>query len=100
MNHNRDKFEIEIDESELRVVPGFFQRLRNAIIAVGMGIVFAQVMLFAFRFYGSVISWWNNIIFISYLIICAIMGWILGDKFSLTLREKIGDWWDLWNFWK
>lgn len=95
----RSNSEIFIDESKQVAASGLFQRLKNTFMAVVMGIVFAQVMLFAFGF-GSIVLWWDNIIFGSYLIICAILGWIVGEKFIQTLGKKSEDWWDLWGHWR
>lgn len=93
--------DIIIDESKHRTAPTFFQHLRNTLAAAGMGIVFAQVMLFAF-WQGSIVYYFlfYTKLSISYLIACAISGWFLGDKFIQTLRKESGNWWDLWGYWR
>lgn len=96
---NKNNSNISIDESKHSAVPTFFQRLRNTFIAVVMGIIFAQVVLFAF-WKGSIVLWWNSYIFIIYLIFCAVMGWVIGDRFIETLGKKSSDWWNLWGYWK
>lgn len=89
-----------IDETKHAVAPTLFQRIKHVLMAVLMGIVFAQVMLFAFRM-GSVVIYflfypaWC----FSYLAGCAILGWIYGDNFVQTLRNKSSEWWDLWRGW-
>lgn len=91
-----DNSDIFIDESKHVTDPGSLQRLRNSLYAIAMGIIFAQVMLFAFKM-GSIILWYDNVIFISFLIICAILGWVVGEKFIQTLSNKSDDWWDIWG---
>lgn len=99
MNVKPKNSEIIIDESKHTVAPSFFQRLRNSIIATVMGIVFAQVILFAF-WGGLILFWWNNMLFISYLVACAILGWIVGDRFIETLVKKSDEWWGLWGYFR
>jgi hypothetical protein len=103
MNEKRNSPKIIIDESKHKTAPTFLQRLKTTILAVGMGIVFAQVMLFAFWFFfaPSVVYyiWFYPKISIVYLIVCAVLGWIYGDKFIQTLRKESGNWWNLWGYW-
>lgn len=98
----RKKPDIVIDENTHKDVPGILQRMKHTLIAIFMGIVFAQVMLFAFGFGSVVLLWIGNIkfFFIAYLISCGILGWIVGEKFIQTLNKKIENWWDLWNYWR
>jgi hypothetical protein len=93
----RIDLDVIIDESTHTPVPTYFKRFKNAILAVFMGILFAQVILFAFM-YGSIVLYWDNPLFILHLIFCAIMGWIAGEKFIQTLSIKSEEWW-IWNFW-
>lgn len=92
---------IVIDESKHKALPSTWQRLKNAFGSIIMGVVFAQVMSFAFRM-GSVIFYFLFYLkwVIAYLLICAVLGWIYGDKFIQTLGEKSSSWWNLWNYWK
>ncbi|HEX6981899.1 MAG TPA: hypothetical protein VF181_03990 [Balneolaceae bacterium] len=96
--------DIFIDESKHRTAPTFFQRIRNTLAAVGMGIIFAQVLLFAFKFFvvSSVVYyfWFYPLLSIAYLIVCAVLGWIYGDKFIQTLSKESANWWNLWGYWR
>lgn len=94
----RSKSEIIIDESKHKEAPGFLVRLKNSLHAIFMGAILAQVMLFAFRM-GSILLWYKNIFFIVYLLGCAVLGWIVGERFIETLSMKSAKWWDLKGRW-
>lgn len=87
---------IVVDESNMVEDPTFLQRFRNSIYAIFMGAIFAQVMFFAFGM-GSLVIWYDNLIFISYLVVCSIMGWVAGERFIDYLSKKSDDWWDIWG---
>lgn len=103
MNKKKQNSAISIDESKHRTAPTFLGRIRNALVGALMGVVFAQVMLFAFRYFVSGISVVYYFLFYpllsgAYVIICAVLGWIYGDKFIQTLSKKSADWWNLWGY--
>ena len=93
--------EIEIDESSHVSVLTLRDRIKNAAIAVVMGIVLVQV----YFFWGaansgsfvpaSVVIYFDSIYFIGYLVICGILGWFQGKKFIDWLNVKIS----FWKFW-
>lgn len=94
------KSEIIIDESKLKEAPTFFQRIKHVLMSVVMAIVFAQVMLFAFRM-GPVVFYFMvyTKLATAYVAICAVLGWFYGEKFIQTLGKKSEPWWNLWNQW-
>lgn len=94
--NKRNELNIKVDENNLEEDPSILQRFRNSIYAIFMGAIFAQVMLFAFRM-GSLVIWYDNLIFISYLVVCAIMGWVVGERFIDYLSKKSDNWWDIWG---
>lgn len=101
MNKKTDKWsEVVIDEENQTSVPTLPQKIKHVLIAVLMGTVFAQVMLFAFRM-GSVIFylWQYTELTFAYLLICAVLGWFYGDKFIQTLGKESENWWNLWKEW-
>ena len=90
---------IVIDESKHRKVPNFFQRLKHAVLAIMAGALFAQVVLFPFGF-GSIILWYDSLLFIAYLAVCGILGAMYGEEFIFTVNKETGLFWDPWNYWK
>lgn len=99
-NDRKDKnSDLFIDESKHVTAPDFFQRLRNSIYAIFMGAIFAQVMLFTFGM-NSLVIWYDHLLFISFLIVCAVLGWVAGEKFIETLGKKSDEWWDLWGYFR
>lgn len=92
---------IEIDESKLKPEPGILQKLRNAVTAIVFGAVLVQVFLF----YGaarsgsftpaSVLIYFDSYIFLGYLGVCGVLGWIAGQDFLHWLKAKM----DFWKFW-
>lgn len=101
MKKKTDKWsEIIIDEDKHTSVPTILQRIKHVLMALLMGIVFAQVMLFAFRQGSIVIYFWlYTELVLAYLLVCAVFGWFYGDDFVQTLGKKSEDWWNLWNDW-
>lgn len=91
---NRDRSEIKIDESSLKAEPSISAKFLNALYALILGIVLVQVYYFATHS-GSVIFLFDNILFLSFLAVCAILGWIAGDNFIAWIKNEIGN----WKFW-
>ena len=92
---------IQIDESSLKEEPSLFQKIRNVAIAVVLGAVLIQMILFygtaksgSFT-PGSIIIYLDNLWFIGYLIICGFFGWFVGENFIDWLKVKI----ESWKFW-
>jgi|AntRauTorcE11898_2_1112593.scaffolds.fasta_scaffold65127_2 hypothetical protein len=95
----KNKHDIQIDESSHKSAPNILTRLKHTFQALGMAVILAQVLLFAFR-YGSIVLWWDHAIFHIYLVVCSILGWFFGERFIETLGEKSGNWWDLGGFFR
>lgn len=96
----RNQSEIVIDESKHTSAPTVFQRIKHILMAVLMGIVFVQVMLFASRMGSVVIYFWvYTELALAYLLVCAVLGWFYGDNFVQTLGKKSEGWWNLWRDW-
>ena len=76
----------------------FLRRCKNTLLAVGLGVLLAQVVFFVINL-GSVIIWYDSILFIGYLVICGVMGFVAGDRFIERLRIYIDDWWDPKSLW-
>lgn len=99
--------EITIDESSHKSVRTLFQKMRDAILALGMGVILAQIVIWAFRF-GSIVMFFYKgnivypIVFLVYLAGCAILGWRDGERFIETLNMKAGGWfnWIDWRYWR
>jgi len=60
---------------------------------------FLELSLFRFSIFftgsGSVIVLYNNILFLAFLGVFSIFGWIAGDSFIVWLKDEIGN----WKFW-
>ncbi|MFY0682963.1 MAG: hypothetical protein JXR20_00315 [Balneola sp.] len=92
---------VQIDESSHKEEPSLLQKIRNVTIAVVLGAVLVQMILF----YGdaksgsfipaSIIIYFESLWFIGYLIICGFLGWFVGENFIDWLKVKI----DSWKFW-
>lgn len=92
---------INIDESKHKEELSLLQRLRNAFLGILLGGVLVQI----YFFYGSarsgsfvptsIVIFYDNLIFIGYLIVCGILGWFAGENFLDWLKVKI----DSWKFW-
>lgn len=95
---NTNQPEVVIDESKHTAAPSALQRIKQVLMAILIGLVFAQVMLFAFR-QGSIVFyfWLYTELFVLYLVVCAVLGWFYGDKIVQTLGKKSSDWWNLWS---
>ncbi|MDZ7756500.1 hypothetical protein [Rhodohalobacter sp.] len=89
-----NRSEINIDESSLVAETSIISRFLNALYAIVLGIVLVQVFYF-FTGSGSVIVLYNNILFLTFLGVCSILGWIVGDNFIVWLNDEIGN----WKFW-
>lgn len=101
MNKKTDKWkEVVIDEDKHTSAPTFFQRIKHVIMAVLMGILFTQIILFAF-WRGSVVIyfWLYTELALANLLVCAVLGWFYGDKFIQTLGKESENWWNLWRYW-
>lgn len=96
------KSEIKIDESTHQTVPTVTQRLKNSLVAIFMGFMLVQIFYFiwAFKtgnFLGvSAVLLIDNIWFLVYLAICAILGWFKGQKFINMLKRQMS----LGKFWQ
>jgi len=95
----RNRSEIKIDESSLVPETSIVSRFLNALYAIVVGIVLVQVYYF---FIGSkslnvfsVVLLFDNIFFLTFLGVCSILGWIVGDNFIVWLKNEIGN----WKFW-
>lgn len=71
-----------------------FERIRNSVIAVILSIVFVHVlfhgsMVFARIASGEAFYWFKNPYFLVFLGICAIFGWLKGQKFTRWIYEEI-----------
>lgn len=94
MTTRRNKHrEIVVDESKLKPAPSLFTQIKHSFVAVIIGVLLTQAILFTLGL-GSIVLWWNNIITILFISVCAVMGWVFGDGFIQFLSQKTGDWWD------
>jgi len=89
-----NRSEINIDESSLVAETSMISRLLNALYAIVLGILLVQVFYF-FTGSGSVVVLYDNILFLAFLGVCSILGWIIGDNFIVWLKDEIGN----WKFW-
>lgn len=96
MRNNNHHSEPIIDENAHRPVPSFLQRLKHSGLAVGLGALLAQGILFMIGF-GSIVKWYNNLIFLGFILGCAVLGYIFGERFIETLSLKTGGLWDFFN---
>lgn len=90
----RNHSEFKIDESSLVAETSIVSRFLNALYAVVLGIVLVQAFYF-FTGSGSVVVLFNNVFFLAFLGVCAILGWIVGDNFIVWLKDEIVN----WKFW-
>lgn len=92
---------IQIDESSHKEEPSLFQKTRNVTIAVALGAVLVQMILFYGSAKGgsftpaSIVIYFDNLWFLGYLIVCGVFGWFAGENFIDWLKVKI----DSWRFW-
>lgn len=94
-----NRAEVIIDESKQTTAPTIFQKIKHILTAILMGIIFAQVMLFAFMMGSIIYIWLYSELALGYLLVCAILGWFYGEKFIQTLGKESENWWDLWRGW-
>lgn len=96
-----DTDDIIIAESSHRPAPTYWQRIKQVAMSVLMGMVFVQVLLFAFRMVSIAYYFLTYTkVAIAYLLSCGILGWFYGDRFIQTLGKKSEEWWNLWEYWK
>jgi len=93
-SRKRNHSDLKIDESSLVAETSILSRFLNALYAIVLGIVLVQVFYF-FIGSGSVVVMFNNVFFLAFLGVCAILGWIVGDNFIVWLKDEIGN----WKFW-
>jgi len=96
MRNNSHRSEPIIDQNAHRPVPSFLQRLKHSGLAVGLGALLAQGVLFMIGF-GSIVKWYDNLIFLGFILGCAVLGYIFGERFIETLSLKTGALWDFFN---
>jgi len=96
-----ENFDIKIDESKHKEIPGIWDRTKTAILSVILAATLVQVFYFwgFFKGYslgpGSVFFDFNNPIFLAYLGICGILGWLRGNVFTEMLNKELAN----WKFW-
>ena len=93
-SRKRNHSDLKIDESSLVAETSILSRFLNALYAIVLGIVLVQVFYF-FTGSGSVVVLFNNLFFLAFLVVCSILGWIVGDNFIVWLKDEIGN----WKFW-
>lgn len=92
---------IQIDESSHKEEPSLFQKFKNVIIAMVLGAVLIQMILFYGAAKGgtftpaSIIIYSDSLWFFGYLFVCGVLGWFAGESFLGWLKVKI----DSWKFW-
>lgn len=96
--------DIEIEESSMREVPSLARRIRNALYSAVLGVILVQVLLFFRTFSGSGLGIGASVVlyihhyplyFTIYMVVCALMGWKYGQKFTGWLEYEISE----WKFW-
>lgn len=104
MNHSkRNRSEIKIDESRHKPKRTFLQQCRDAFIAVVLGIVLVQIVLVQlyFFYYKAGFYWhgpplvlfmYDNVFFLAWLAVCAMLGWVAGQSFVDWLNVKFKYW--------
>lgn len=98
-SRRRTHSELKIDENSMVAETSIVSRFLNACYAIVLGIVLVQVF---YVFIGSktlsvfsVVLLFDNILFLAFLVVCAVLGWIVGDNFIVWLKDEIGN----WKFW-
>ncbi|MFO7800359.1 hypothetical protein [Rhodohalobacter sp.] len=89
-----NRSDIKINENSMVAEITMVSRLLTALYAIVLGIVLVQVFYF-FTGSGSVVVLFNNVLFLTFLGVCSILGWIVGDNFIFWLKDEIGN----WKFW-
>jgi len=86
---------IHIDEDQLKPERSFLQKLRDFLFAMVFGALIVQIVLFwyPFRQPRSIFFLFDSPLFLFYLLVCGILGWVYGRNFTDLLRTKIIDWW-------
>lgn len=96
-----ENFDVQIDESTHEEVPGIAERIKMAFLSIALAIIFVQVFYLwgFFKGYslglGTVFFDFSNPIFLGFLVICGLLGWFRGRKFTESLNKEIG----MWKFW-
>lgn len=90
----RNSSEIKIDEGSHIAETSIITRFLNALYAIVLGTVLVQGF-YLFTGSGSVVVLFDNILFLSFLAVCSIFGWIAGDSFIAWLKDEIS----VWKFW-
>jgi hypothetical protein len=87
---------MEVDESKMRVAPGFWQKLRNSIFALIFGVFFLWITpgMMLIIFLPSI---WFYVVLSLCAIICLVIGWIYGDDFVDYLHTNIVNRWNPMN---
>lgn len=97
-SYSDDHNDIEIDESAHRPAenPTIIQRLKNGIVAVLMGAILFQIILFTYHIsLGlSIVLWFGSPFFLGYLAVCGVLGMLFGGKFIDILKYESGNWWN------
>ncbi|PWN07185.1 hypothetical protein DDZ15_05130 [Rhodohalobacter mucosus] len=91
--NKKNRSEINIDEDSLTDEPSIAHRFFYSVYAIILGIVLVQVIFFIFNPTGSVILLFDNILFLAFLAVCAILGWFSGVNFIARLKNEIGKFW-------
>lgn len=95
----REHSEIKIDESSLVPETSMVSRFLNALYAIVLGVVLIQIYHFFIGLKSlnifSVVLLFDNIFFLTFLGVCSILGWIVGDNFIGWLKNEIEN----WKFW-
>lgn len=80
--------EIEIDESKHKPERTFLQKLRDLFIGMVFGALIVQVLLFWVSS-RSIVLLFDRPLFLIFLAVCGIFGWMYGNNFTDWLRAKI-----------
>ena len=98
-SRRRTHSELKIDENSMVAETSIVSRFLNAFYAIVLGIVLVQVF---YLFIGSktlsvfsVVLLFDNILFLAFLGVCGVLGWIVGDNFLVWLKDELGN----WKFW-
>lgn len=101
--------ELKIDESTHKRVPNFSERLVHSLVSAGLGFVLYHIIGFwvfpglgwyamkPFKGYfglGSVIEV-IDVIGLTVVILCAVLGWFRGKYFV----DRLAGYFDFWKFW-
>lgn len=89
--------QILIDESKHKPERTFLQKLRDLFIGMVFGALIVQLVLFwvptRWLSARSIFLLFDSPLFLVYLAVCGIFGWVYGSNFTDWLSAKIIDWW-------